>query len=224
MMRSRRRVVLLLLFWVVVSVIGPGPVCAAIVQPSVAESGSVIVTAATAEVREGPSPDSNIITVVEQGEIFLKQGRTGGWYYIRINGDAFGWISGRAIGSYQAESSPSPYVVPYDDRYYPYYPGGYYDYYWGRPYVLWEWYVYDHNTYRTYRSRDHGRDHNRDRYRDRLRTDSWRLDEERPQGGGVTRDKNRLGGVGTHRGDNNQRSSSAPRSSTPRFRGPFQHR
>jgi uncharacterized protein YraI len=215
-----------------------GPTLAAIVQPSVAESGSVVVTAETAEVREGPAPSYSVITVVEKGEIFVKQGRTGGWYFIKINGDAFGWISGRAVGGYQVEASVSPSVVPNEYGYYPYsiYPGSYYGYYWGQPYISWEWYVYDRDRYRDH-SREHDRDRTRDRYRDRTRddrgrpdqsrsrNDSWRLDEAGPQGGGVSRDRDRIGVGDTDRGsDTGHRSIPTPRSSTPRFRGPFQHR
>ena len=89
----------------------------------------MIVTAETAEVREGPAPNYDVITVVAKGEIFVKQGRTGAWYYIKINDDTFGWISGRAIRRYQEEEAPSTYVEPRDEPvesgdypYYPYYP------------------------------------------------------------------------------------------------------
>lgn len=104
------------------------PLRAAVVEPRVAESGSVIVTAETAEVREGPSSRSEVITVVAKGEVFLKQGRTGAWYLIRIDDDSFGWISGRSVRRYRgeaAEESPSPYVGPYEGRSSLYYPGGY---------------------------------------------------------------------------------------------------
>ena len=119
------------------------PAHSALVQPAEVESGSVIVTAETAEVREGPSLDAAVITVVGKGEIFDKLGRTGAWYFIRINDDAFGWVNGRAVRNHGAEESPPPYLGPYDDSYYPYYPGIPYDYYsWGLPYLSWEWYVY----------------------------------------------------------------------------------
>lgn len=237
MRRMRCRRLLILLCAALAICLRRGSAYAEIIQPSVAESGSVIVTAATAEVREGPAADFNVITVVEKGEIFLKQGRTGAWYYILINGDAYGWISGRAIGSYQAEASPSPSVIPYDDRYdYPYYPGGYYGYFWGQPFLTWDWYVYGHAPPLD-RPRERERDYNRDRYRDRSRDDLgrpdpnvprpdlWRGDGERSQGGGISGDGGRPGGVNSHRGgDNVRRPVPEHRPSTPRFRGPFQRR
>jgi hypothetical protein len=203
---------------------GAADLRAAIVGPSVAESGSVVVTAETAEVREGPAPSYSVITVVEKGEVFVKQGRTGGWYYILINGDAFGWINGRAVGSTQGEVSPRTYVVPNEDRYYTsyYYPGGYNGYYWGQPYVSWEWYFYDRDSHwdRSWdRDRDRDRDHNRDRYRDRSRDDRERPDQNRTRNDSWRGDSER-----PHGGDNIHRTSPAPRSTTPRFPGPFRHR
>ena len=91
-----------------------GSAPAAVVSPEIDESGSVIVTTETAEVREGPAAGYDVITVVAKGEIFVKQGRTGAWYYIRINDDTFGWISGRAISRYQEGETPSTYVEPRD--------------------------------------------------------------------------------------------------------------
>lgn len=162
-----------------------GPVCAALVQPAEVESGSVIVTAETAEVREGPSPDFGVITYVGKGEIFPALGRTGAWYFIKINENASGWISGRAVGRYQAEGSPPPYVVPYEERYYPNYPGNYYDYpffWWGQPFFSWEWYFYGPEPHRD-RIWDHGRDYPRDRDRDWPPGGDWHGDGNRPPGG-----------------------------------------
>lgn len=213
-----------------------GAVRAAVVQPGVVESGSLIVTADTAEVREGPSPGYEVITVVGRGEIFPKLGRTGAWYYIRINDDAFGWVSGRAVGRYQAEGTPSPdvgpeeepapYVGPYDARYYPYYPG-FYDYsyyYWGQPYLSWEWYFYGSQQHR-YRTWDHDRDYQRDRDRDRSRDGNWRTDEHR------TRDDGQHGNGEIHRRTDSHRESNtvrrpipAPRPFGPRIRPPFMRR
>jgi hypothetical protein len=224
MMRAWHRVILPLLGSLLAFNLGAADVPAAIVGPGVAESGSVVVTAETAEVREGPAASYSVITVVEKGEVFVKQGRTGGWYYILINGDAFGWINGRAVGNNQAEASPPPYVVPYEDRYSTsyFYPGSYYGYYWGQPYISWEWYFYDRDTHwdRSWdRDRDRDRDHNRDRYRDRSRDDHERPDQNR-----VRSDSWRGDGERTHGGDNTHRTTPAPRSSTPRFPGPFRHR
>jgi len=152
----------------------------AVVLPVVDESGSVIVTTETAEVREGPASGYDVLTVVAKGEIFVKQGRTGAWYYIRINEDTFGWISGRAISRYLEGETPSTYVEPRDgpvDRgdyqYYPYYPGSYYGYFydypfyfWGQPYFSSDYYYNDYYRYRGYprehmnaypRSRDYPR-------------------------------------------------------------------
>ena len=214
-------------------VLWAGPARAEVVQPRELESGSVIVTAATAEVREAPSPRADVITVVEKGEIFLKQGRTGGWYYIKIGDDTFGWISGRAISRYKAEGSPSSDVGPYEGTpSYPSYPylGSYYEYpyYWGQPYLSWEWYVYDREPHRD-RSWDHERDTVRDRYRDRRRDDTWHGDGDRPRSDNRQddrrRDDNWHQGNDVHRGDSGRtRSNSQNRPATPRFRGPFQRR
>jgi len=143
-----------------------------VVLPAVEESGSVIVTTETADVREGPAAGYDVITVVAKGEIFDKQGRTGAWYYIRINDDSFGWICGRAISRYQTGETQPTYVEPRDEQtdrgdypyypyypdysYYPMYPYGYYDYpfyYWGQPYYS-SGYYYGNNYYRG-RSWDH---------------------------------------------------------------------
>jgi uncharacterized protein YraI len=201
------------------------------VQPEVAETGSVIVTADSAEVREGPSHTYDVVTVVEKGEVFLKQGRTKGWYLIKINDESSGWVSGRAISRYRAEGSAPPYVRPYDSWYYPYYPGGYYDYpysYWGQPYLSWEWYFYDGDRHRDRswdRSRDHDRDDRRDRDRDRPRGDEWRADEDRPRGDGRSRDGDWRRDDDSHRGgDIGPRANPQPRSSGPRIRSPFPRR
>jgi hypothetical protein len=189
MMLTRFRGLLPLLCgaWVIFVCVGLAP--AAVVSPEIAENGAVIVTAETAEVREGPAPSFAVITVVANGEIFVKEGRTGAWYYIRINDGTFGWISGRAISRYQEDEAPSTYVEPRDgptesgdyqpypsSPYYPYYPGSYYGYiydypfyYWGQPYFSSDYYYYDNYRHRGY-SREHesGYPRNRDypRYRD----------------------------------------------------------
>lgn len=184
------------------------PARAAMVEPRVAESGSVIVTAETAEVREGPSPGAGVITVVGKGEIFLKEGRTGAWYYIRINDDAFGWISGRAVRRYQeggAGESQSTDVGTYEDRPSSNYPSGPYIYpyyYWDRPSVTWEWYIYDRGPHR-HRSWDHDSGYYRwrDHDHDRSRSDGWRRDRDRP------------------RNDDRHRPNHQPRPAPPSFRG-----
>lgn len=152
-----------------------------VVPPRAYESGMVIVTAETAEVREGPSPRSEVITVVEKGEIFEKAGRTKGWYYIKLGENAFGWVSGRAIRRYRGSESPSPYVERYAEPdvgpyaegyypYYPYYPEPYYSYpyYWGEPYY-WGGYYYGYDTHRR---RDYY--YNDYRYRARPRVEPYR--------------------------------------------------
>lgn len=188
------------------------------VQPQHVESGSLIVTAETAEVREGPSPSHEVITLVGKGEIFAKQGRTGAWYCIKVSDETFGWVNGRTVRSYRegaaegstspyAEGSTPPYVAPEDPRYYPYYPGGYgyYDYsysYWDRPYLSWEWYIYD---------RDSHRDRTRVRHRDR---DDGRF-----------RDDNRHRRDDVHRRDDSgHRSNPRSRPHAPRIRLPFPRR
>ena len=93
-----------------------------VVPPRAYESGSVIVTAATAEVREGPSPRAEVLTIVERGDIFEKRGRTGGWYYIVLGYSPSGWISGRQIRRYRPSARTAPYVGPSYDWYYPSYP------------------------------------------------------------------------------------------------------
>ena len=208
------------------------PVRAAVVQPRAVESGTVIVTAESAEVREGPSPRAEVITVVGKGEVFEKLGRTMGWYFIKLNDDSTGWISGRAIRRYQAAVSPDTNVGPSTDRYYPYYPGGYYDsyYFWGQPYLSWEWYFYDRDhswdhDRNYYRDRD--RDHNHDRPRvegggpsgDRPLGDTWRGDNGRTQGDGRDRGNDSYRG-----GDNGGRGNSESRSTGPRIRAPFMRR
>lgn len=213
------------------------PARADVVEPEVAESGSLIVIADTAEVRDGPSPDSDVITVVGKGEIFTKLGRTGAWYSIRINGDAFGWISGRAVSRFQAggalsppvgpEEEPEPYAGPYDSRYYLYYPGGAYDfsyYAWGEPYVSWEWYVYGSGSPR-YRSWDHDRDYRRDRDHDRSREENWWTDEQRRRDDDRHEDDDVHGGNRSHRERaTGRRSPPPPRPFGPRIRPPFMRR
>lgn len=214
-----------------------GSARAAVVQPGVVESGSLIVTVDTAEVREGPSPGYEVITVVGKGEIFPKLGRTGAWYYIRINDDAFGWVSGRAVGRYQAEGTlapyvgpeaePAPYVGPYDARYYPYYPDSYYNYFyysWGQPYLSWEWYFYGSDSHR-YRTWDHDRSYQRDRDRDRSRDEHWRADEHRTRNDGQHGNGDIHRRTESHRESNTvRRSIPAPRPFGPRIRPPFMRR
>jgi len=195
------------------------PVRAEVAKPSMDESGSLIVTADTTEVREGPSRGYAVITIVGKGEIFVKEGRTGAWYYIRINGDTFGWINGRDVVRYQAEGvlvpdvapeeEAAPYLGPYDARYYPYYPGsvyGYSYYAWGQPSLSWEWYYYGSDSHR-YRTWDYDSSYRRDRDHDRSRDESWRTYES------GRRESNTL-----------QRSSPSARPFGPRNRGPFRRR
>ncbi|MHB8834291.1 MAG: SH3 domain-containing protein [Candidatus Methylomirabilia bacterium] len=237
-MRSWSRVLpAVVLVVVFVSCVPAAPLRAEVAKPSLDESGSLIVTAETTEVREGPSRGYAVITIVEKGEIFVKEGRTGAWYYIRINDDAFGWINGRDVGRYQAEGAPlpyvgpeeepAPYIGPYDARYYPYYPGGYYNYScysWGQPYLSWEWYFYGSNSHRS-STWDRDRDYRRDRDRDRYRDDGWHAGEHR------TRDDGQHGNGDVHRGTDSHRESStvhrsgpASRPFGPRIRPPFMRR
>ncbi len=184
MKRVQCRGLLALLLGALVLLLRAWPADAVLVQPRVAESGSLIVTAETAEIREGPSPGANVITVVEKGEIFLKEGRTGAWYYIRINNDAFGWISGRAVSRYHGEESDGstpPSAAPEESRsslYYPGSPNSYPYYYWGSPVISWEWYFYDRERYRDH-SWDQNRHYLRDRDRDRHRDDGRHRSEPR---------------------------------------------
>lgn len=204
----------------------PVPAVAVLVQPAHVESGSVIVTTETAEVREGPSASNEVLTIVGRGEIFVKEGRTGAWYLIKINDDTSGWISGRAVRRYteggaegsvdpeESEESPPTVLGPYDPYeggYYPYNPywGSYYDYSfysWGLPYLSWDWYLFGREPYRArswYRYRDRNRSWDRDRDRDdgRSRGDGWR-----------------------RRDDRGNRSNSPSRPHVPRIRLPFPHR
>lgn len=204
---------------------------AEVARPSLDEIGSLIVTAETTEVREGPSRGSAVITIVGQGEIFAKEGRTGAWYYIRINGDAFGWVNGRDVSRYQAGETPVPYAGPEEEtvpylgpdvgRPYPYYPGYYYDYSyyaWGQPYLSWEWYFYGGDSHR-YRTWDHDRSYARERDHDRSRDDGWRTDEHR------SRDDDRYRNDDSHRGrSGGRRFVPAPRPFGPRIRPPFPRR
>lgn len=163
-----------------------GSAPAAVVSPEVDENGSVIVTTETAEVREGPAMGYNVITVVAKGEIFVKQGRTGAWYYVRINDDTFGWISGRAVSRYQADEAPTTYVEPRDEpaesgdyQYYPYYPNNYYGYFydypfyfWGQPFFSSDYYYYDYYRYRGY-PRNYVSPYPRSRVYPRYRNEGW---------------------------------------------------
>jgi hypothetical protein len=187
---------------------------AAVVEPRAVESGSLIVTAKTAEIREGPSHRSEAITVVEKGEILVKQGRTGGWYYVRLGEDSFGWISGRAVRRYRAPEQPAPDSGTSYDRYDPYYPGlpYSYPYYWG-PSLSWDWYWYD---YEPYRYRDYYfRDEHRDR--DRHRNETWRDDRHRDDGQSThntrTWDDDRRRDSDRFRGDDSRRRGDSGRRS-----------
>jgi hypothetical protein len=204
---------------------------AALVEPRTTESGYAIVTARTAEVREGPSPKAAVITIVEQGEVFAKIGRTGGWYFLQISDGSQGWVSGRALRRYDQAEAPvgevappeegavaeppeSPVVPVYPPTIYQYpYPYQYpysYQYPYGGPYFYSEWYIYDrdpfwHSTWD--RDRDRHRDWDRDRDRDRSR-------ERSSTGGGTTtvrpRDDDHRSGMG-----------SAPHPVAPRLPRPF---
>lgn len=208
----------LLLSWAV-------PAAAALVQPEHEESGSVIVTAETAEVREGPAPSYEVLTLVGKGEVFPKQGRTGAWYFIKINDDTSGWINGRAVRRHQegsaeesevleqSEESPPTTLGPYEGEYYPYNPywGSYYDYsfyYWGLPYLSWEWYVFSPGPprYRPWIA-DRARDRSWYRDRDRSRDEDWRRGDD-----------------SRRRDDGGSRSRPSSRPHVPRIRPPFPHR
>jgi hypothetical protein len=120
---------------------------AEVVPPRAVESGFVIVTAESAEVRTGPSPNAEVIAVVDKGEIFEKLGRTMRWYLVKIDDEITGYISGRYIRRYQEGEAQSAYPPDY-----PNYPGDYYGnpYYYGvLPYFSWDWYFYG-GPYRGY--------------------------------------------------------------------------
>jgi hypothetical protein len=200
---------------------------AALVEPRTTESGYAIVTARTAEVREGPSPRAAVITIVEQGEVFAKIGRTGGWYFLQISDDSRGWVSGRSLRRYdQAEGPvgevappeegsvaepPEPPVPAYPPTIYGYpYPYQYqYPYPYGWPYFYGEWYIYDRDRYwhDSWGDRDRHRDWDHDRDRDRRH-------ERSSSGGGTTtvrpRDDDHRSGMG-----------SAPHPVAPRLPRPF---
>ena len=199
MMLIRFRGLLPLLCGIFALLLFAGSAPAAVVLPVVEESGSVIVTTETAEVREGPASGYDVITVVAKGEIFVKQGRTGAWYYIRINNDNFGWISGREISRYLEDETPSTYVEPRDapvERggypYYSDYPANYYGYFydypfyfWGQPYFSSDYYYYDNYRYRGH-SREYGSGYPRNRYYPRDRVDGGKRgsDSHRNYNGG----------------------------------------
>lgn len=137
-----------------------------IVRPRRAERGYVIVVAATAEVREGPGPSYAVIDTVERDDVFPKLGRTGRWYYVQIDEDVFGWVSGRALSRYWGEDQPyEGGDRRYDDYYY---RDNWYYRYPPPPFFYWEWY-YDYPGPRHYRYYDRGRDRYWDRDRDRDR-------------------------------------------------------
>ncbi len=213
------------------------PAYAEVVQPEAAESGSVIVTAETAEVREGPSTGAEVMTIVEKGEIFQKLGRTRGWYYVQINEESSGWVSGRAISTYRGEQTPAPYVAPAEEPAYPYNPGPYFDFslfYWGWPYLYWEWPYYGHapGWGRPWIHDPGPRLRGPDRPPggfgrpdvDRPGGGVWRGDG-RPQGDGRPGDVNPFGGRDVHRGgDAGGPPIAPPRSSGPHIRAPFPRR
>jgi len=113
------------------------PVRAEVVQPRSNERGFVIVTSESAEIREGPSPKYKVIESAKRGEVFPKAGRTGRWYYVEIDEDTFGWMSGRDLERYANSQSPTDERSPYPGRYYfdLYYP-------W-QPFLFWDYYFYD---------------------------------------------------------------------------------
>jgi len=133
---------------------------AEVVRPRAVESGLVIVTAESAEVRTGPSTNAEVIAVVDKGEIFEKLGRTMRWYLVKVDDEITGYISGRYIRRYQeGGQSTYPSGGAYDGRNYPsYYPGDYYNYpyynpffyNYGWPYFSGEWYFYGGEPYRGY--------------------------------------------------------------------------
>lgn len=156
------------------------PAHAAPVQPAELESGSVIVIADTAEVREGPAAEFEVITVVGKGEIFLKAGRTGAWYYIKVGGDTFGWVNGRDVSRHKEGETPPPYVGPVPG---PYPPGSYPYYYWGPPFFTWDWFLFDRGPFWGFWW-DGGWDRHRDwhdrPWGDRPWGDRWRPDMAPP--------------------------------------------
>jgi hypothetical protein len=135
-----------------------------VVRPRRAETGYVIVVAAAAEVREGPSTTYAVIDTVERDDVFPKLGRTGRWYYVQIDEETFGWISGRALSRYWGEDqqydqgTPPSYGGYYRDYWYPYPPLP-------PPALYWDWYFEypGPRGYYYYYDRDRGRD----RYWDR---------------------------------------------------------
>lgn len=183
-----------------------GSAFASPVQPEVAEEGSVIVIADTAEVREGPGPAYEVVTIVERGEVFAKRGRTGGWYLVLISGEATGWINGRAVQRHEGDGSAPARIGPYEDRFAPDSPfwyGPYSSYYWVQPYFSWEWYYYG------------------DSHRDRWRYDRWDSHRDRDRGrddDGRRREDRHWNDGGGHRPNHPFRPSS------PRIRGPIQRR
>ena len=159
-MRTTRSPAFLLLLWsVFVFNVWVGSARAEVVQPKAVESGQVIVISETAEIREGPSPNAEVIAVVDKGEIFEKLGRTMRWYLVKVDDEITGWISGRYIRRYQEGGAQYGYPsgVPYDGRNYPsYYPGDYYSnpyynpYFYGWPFFSGDWYFYGGGPYRGY--------------------------------------------------------------------------
>jgi len=233
------RIALSMLLSVCLMGLAAEPARAAMVEPRGSESGYAIVTAKTAEVREGPSSKAAVITVVERGEVFAKVGRTGGWYFLQISDSSRGWISGRALRRYVPETPPvegddqgddegvsAPPVEP-RATYPPPSPWTNYGYpYWGQPYYYNEWYFYGSDPYwygswgHDYRSYDRYRGRDDDRYRDR----DW-------ESGRQKRSNDSPGSGGSHQDSHsetyqsgNHSSGSSPHVVSPRFPTPFRRR
>ena len=73
-------------------VVAPAP---GIVQPSTASSGSVQVTAASLNVRQGPGFNYGVITVTYAGDVLTVTGQSPGWLFVTLPDGSQGWVSQR---------------------------------------------------------------------------------------------------------------------------------
>jgi hypothetical protein len=88
-------------------VVTPPP--AAVLPPPrpapVSPYGAISVTAASLNVRSGPGRQYNVITVIQQGDIYPVQANAPGWIYIQLPDGRFGWVE--QIYTAPAASAPS---------------------------------------------------------------------------------------------------------------------
>ncbi len=63
-----------------------------VVKPSIAASGSVLVTAPRLNVRTGPALYNPVISQVLQDEVLIIHGKSPGWLYVELPNGETGWV------------------------------------------------------------------------------------------------------------------------------------